>query len=53
MPAKSGKQKRLMAMVYAYKEGKLNKKKYSHQLIDKIKKMAKNLSKRKIKEFLK
>lgn len=52
MPAKSEKQKRLMAMVYAYKTGKL-KKGYSENLIKKIKKMAKSLTKRQLKEYMK
>lgn len=53
MPARSIKQKKLMGMVYAYKKGKLNVKHYGEELIKKIRKMAKNMSKKQLKDFLK
>lgn len=53
MPAKSKKQKRLMGMVYAYKKGKLSAKNYSESLITKIRKMAKRLSFKQLKDFMK
>lgn len=47
MPAKSESQQRLMGMVYAYKKGDLKKKDVSSEnLWNKIKKIAKNISKK-------
>lgn len=51
MPAKSKSQQRLMGMVYAYKKGKLDTKDIDDGLLDKIKKIAKNIKTKDAKDF--
>lgn len=51
MPAQSESQQRLMAMVHAYKAGKLNTKDMDDSLLAKIKKIAKGISSKDAKDF--
>ena len=49
--AKSTSQQRLFGMVYAYKEGKLDTSKIDDELLKKIKKIAKGISKKDAEDF--
>ena len=49
--AKSTSQQRLFGMVYAYKEGKLDTSKIDDELLKKIKKIAKGISKNDAEDF--
>lgn len=51
MPAKSKSQQKLMGMVYAYKKGKLDTKNINKGLLDKIKKIAKDINLKDAKDF--
>ena len=53
MPSKSKSQQRLMNLVLAYKEGKLNKDDFDESLWNKIKEIAKDMKKSDVKDFTK
>lgn len=53
MPSKSKSQQRLMNLVLAYKEGKLNKDDFDESLWNKIKEIAKGMKKSDVKDFTK
>jgi hypothetical protein len=51
MPATSKSQQRLMGQAYAYKIGKLKAKDLNPKYADKIKELAKSMSKKELKDF--
>lgn len=51
MPAKSSSQKNFMAMVYAYKNGTLDTKNLSDDIMSKIKKAASGMSKTSVRHY--
>jgi DNA polymerase II small subunit/DNA polymerase delta subunit B len=53
MPARSKSQQRLMGQAYAYKSGELKNKDLNPEYADKIKKLAKSMTKKQLKDFAK